>query len=121
MESKKTLVLGATDNPSRYAYMAVKRLLEHGNEVVAVSNKKGEVLGIPIQNDFPKIDNVHTVTLYVGTRNLDHYIDYILSLNPKRIIFNPGTAHEGLEKKAKEQGIETVDGCTLVMLSIGDF
>lgn len=121
MESKKTLVLGATDNPSRYAYIAVKRLLENKQEVVAVSNKKGEVLGIPIQNDFPRIEGVHTVTLYVGTKNLHHYIDYILSLNPKRIIFNPGTAHEDLQRRAKEKGIETVDGCTLVMLSIGNY
>lgn len=121
MESKKTVVVGATDNPSRYAYAAVKRLLDHGHEVIAISNKKGEVLGIPIQSDFPAIGEVDTVTLYVGTKNLDYYIDYILSLKPKRIIFNPGTAHVGLEQKARKQGIETITGCTLVMLSIGNY
>ena len=121
MESKKTVVLGATDNPSRYAYVAVKRLLDNGHEVVAVSNKNGEVLGLPIQSNFPAIENVDTVTLYVGTKNLDFYVDYILGLKPNRIIFNPGTAHTILEQKAKEQGIETVTGCTLVMLSIGNY
>lgn len=121
MESKKTLVLGATDNPSRYAYVAIKRLLDNNHEVVALSNKKGEVLGIPIHDGFPKTEDVDTVTLYVGTKNLDHYVDYILGLKPKRIIFNPGTAHHELEKRAQEQGIETVTGCTLVMLSIGNY
>lgn len=119
--SKKTVVLGATPDPSRYAYVAVHRLLSYGHEVVPVGQKRGEVGGLPIRNDEPLVEGVDTVTLYVGTRNQPPLYDYILKLKPKRVIFNPGTENEELEELLKQNGIQPVEGCTLVMLSVGKY
>lgn len=116
--SKKTVVIGASTNPSRYAYIAANMLTDYGHEIVPVGIKKGEVAGEEIQDlrEQPKIDGVDTVTLYLGPQNQPEWYDYILGLHPKRIIFNPGTENTELNKKAREKGIETVMGCTLVML-----
>ncbi|GAA4319476.1 CoA-binding protein [Flaviaesturariibacter amylovorans] len=119
--SKKTVVLGASDNPSRYSYLAIRRLTSHQHEVVAIGRKKGEVSGIPILTDHVPQTGVDTVTLYLNPKNQVEYYDYIFDLQPKRIIFNPGTENDELIKKAKEQGIEPVLGCTLVMLSTGQY
>ncbi|HLP94885.1 MAG TPA: CoA-binding protein [Saprospiraceae bacterium] len=118
---KKTLVLGATTNPERYAYLAVGRLLQHKHEVVPVGIRHGEVHGLDIQEGKPVVEDVDTVTLYVGPARQPEYYDYIFSLNPKRIIFNPGTENPELMQMARERGIEVVEGCTLVMLSIGAY
>lgn len=115
---KKTVVLGASDNPSRYSYLAVRKLQSHNHPVVAIGKKKGVVHGVPIQTDHEPVEDVHTVTLYLNPKNQQEYYDYILNLHPARIIFNPGTENEYLMEKAKEAGIEPVVGCTLVMLSI---
>lgn len=116
---KKTVVVGATDNPARYAFRAAHMLKEHGHEVVPVGIKKGEVAGETILNirEFPKIEEVDTLTLYLGPQNQPEYYEYLLSLKPKRIIFNPGTENTELEKLAKDKGIETEEACTLVLLS----
>lgn len=121
--NKKTIVFGATDNPSRYAYMAVNSLLRHGHEVVPVGIKKGNVQGLEILNlkEKPLVDDVDTITLYVGPQNQPEWYDYLLSLNPKRIIFNPGTENSELIRLARERGIEPVIACTLVMLSLNDY
>ncbi|MDO1446766.1 CoA-binding protein [Rhodocytophaga aerolata] len=116
---KKTVVLGATDNPERFAYRAAHSLVRHGYEIAPVGIKQGTVAGKDIINDKKVIPDVHTVTLYVGSRNLPEWYDYILSLNPKRIIFNPGTENDELMRLANEKGIQTIEGCTLVMLSAG--
>lgn len=118
---KKTVVLGATPNPARYAYSAVRRLQANGHEVIAVGNKKGEIEGITIQNHNPVEEGVDTITMYLNAMNQKPYYDYIFSLNPKRIIFNPGAENLELARLAEEKGIEIVYGCTLVMLSIGDY
>jgi uncharacterized protein len=89
--------------------------------VILVGNKKGEIAGIVIQNTPPQYSDVDTVTLYLSPENQKPYYDYILSLKPKRIIFNPGTENLDLLQKAKAQGIETEVACTLVMLSIDDY
>ncbi|RYD78891.1 MAG: CoA-binding protein [Sphingobacteriales bacterium] len=117
----KTLVLGATPNADRFAYRAVISLLRHGHEVVPVGRKKGEIGGLSIQNNLPESEDIHTVTLYLNPSNQKEYYDYILGLDPKRIIFNPGTENNELEKLAQQKGIETVEGCTLVMLSTGQY
>lgn len=117
----KTLVIGASENPQRYSNMAIKSLLRHGKEVAAVGLKEGEVDGVKILTGRPAIENVDTVTMYVGPRNQPPFYDYILSLKPKRIIFNPGAENEELEKLAKKNGIEVVEACTLVMLSVGNY
>lgn len=115
---KKTVVLGATDNPSRFAYKAVHRLQQHGHEVVPVGIRKSEVGGLPIITDKETaIEGTDTVTLYVGPQNQPYWYDYIISLKPKRIIFNPGTENPVLEKMARENNIEALHHCTLVMLA----
>lgn len=119
---KKTLVLGATDNPARYAYLAVQRLLRHGHEVVPVGVREGKVEGLDIQHGMPAVSDVDTVTLYLRPERQEAYYDYILqTLRPKRIIFNPGTENPELVELAEKQGIEPVEGCTLVLLSIGSY
>ena len=117
----KTLVLGATDNPARYAYRAVHQLKNHGHEVVPVGIRQGQVAGLPIHTDRPQEPGVDTVTLYVGPQNQPSWYDYILGLQPRRIIFNPGTENPELEQKAQAQGILTEEACTLVMLSVGQY
>jgi predicted CoA-binding protein len=119
--TKKTLVLGASENPSRYSYLAVRRLAAHQYPVVAIGRKAGEVSGIAISTATEPIPDVDTITLYLNPQNQKPYYDYILSLKPKRIIFNPGTENEELIEKAEEAGIEPVIACTLVMLSTGQY
>lgn len=118
---KKTLVLGASDNPARYSYRAVHQLQKHGHEVVPVGIRKGQVAGLDIHTDRPTAAAIDTITLYVGSQNQPAWYDYILGLQPKRIIFNPGTENDELVEKAHSKGIETVEGCTLVMLSVGNY
>jgi uncharacterized protein len=116
---KPTAVIGASPRPDRYAYKATVSLKRHGQPVYPVGIHEGEIAGETIRTDFPMLGNIHTVTLYVGPRNQHAWIDYILSLKPQRIIFNPGTENPELVNKATAQGIECVEHCTLVMLSIG--
>src|SRR5947209_6140466 len=104
-EQKKTVVLGASTNPARYSYLAINRLRSHNHPVVAIGKRKGTVNGVDIQIDHEPIDNVDTVTLYLNPQNQEPYYDYILGLKPRRIIFNPGTENDELEKQAKEAGI----------------
>jgi len=118
-ESKKTVVLGASENPSRYSYLAIQKLQSYKHPVIAIGRKKGKVGAVTIETDHMPADAVDTVTLYLNPQNQRAYYDYILSLHPKRIIFNPGTENDELIKRSKENGIEPVIGCTLVMLSIG--
>jgi predicted CoA-binding protein len=119
--SKTTAVIGASPNPDRYAFKATRSLKNHGHKVFPVGIHRGEIDGETILLDKPALKDVDTVTLYVGPRNQVHWKEYILGLHPKRIIFNPGTENPELEKAAEDKGIECVHGCTLVMLSIGDY
>ncbi len=122
-EKKKTLIVGATTNPERYAYLAAMRLTEHGHPIVPIGIKKGEVAGHEILDirQKPKIEGVHTITMYIGPQHQGEWMDYLLSLKPKRIIFNPGTENEEFERKAREAGIQVEEACTLVLLSTGQF
>ena len=117
--AKKTVVLGASDNPARYSYLALKKLQANHHPIVAIGKKNGKVGEVNIQTDHLPVEGVDTVTLYLNPKNQREYYDYILELKPNRIIFNPGTENEDLIKRAKENGIEPVVGCTLVMLSTG--
>lgn len=119
--AKKTLVLGASDNPSRYSYLAMNRLKAHDHPVVAVGRKESEVAGITISKSPVEEKDVDTVTLYLNPTHQKEYYNYILGLKPKRIIFNPGTENPELMKLAREQGIEPVVACTLVMLATGQY
>ena len=118
---KKTLVLGATSNTTRYAYLAVKQLLKHGHEVVALGNKADVVEGIPILTGQPNFEGIDTVTMYINPFRQEEYYDYLLDLKPKRIIFNPGTENYAFMERAKLEGVEVLPACTLVMLSTGQF
>lgn len=118
---KKTLVLGASENPNRSSNMAVKRLTEHGHEVVAIGRKDGKIEDVLITKNLQQAEDIDTVTLYLNPANQVEYYDYIKSLHPRRIIFNPGTENPELEKIAENQGIKTIEACTLVMLSTGQY
>ncbi len=115
---KKTVIIGATTNTSRYAYLAAKMLQSYNNEIVPVGIKMGNVLGADILDikKKPDVKDVDTVTLYIGPQHQPEWYNYILGLNPKRIIFNPGTENHEFEKLAEDKGIETLQACTLVML-----
>ncbi|MBC7829398.1 MAG: CoA-binding protein [Chitinophagaceae bacterium] len=121
MQNKKTLVLGASDNPSRYSYLALNRLVSKGHPVVAVGRKKTAVAGVEIDKEKKGFENVDTVTLYLNPNNQKEYYDYIISLKPKRIIFNPGTENEELYDLARKNNIQTMEACTLVLLSTGQY
>ncbi|HZY38097.1 MAG TPA: CoA-binding protein [Mucilaginibacter sp.] len=121
MADKKTLVLGATPNTSRYANLAANRLARSGHSIVNVGLKSGEVAGVPIEKPETIHDDIDTITLYVGPQHQEELYSYILQTKPKRIIFNPGTENSELRRMAAEQGIETEYACTLVLLSIGQY
>lgn len=118
---KKTVVFGASPNPSRYSNRAVKRLLSNGFEPVPIGIRKGEIEGIEIITETPFVRNVHTVTLYLNPERQKPHYDYILGLAPVRIIFNPGTENPELMQMAREKGIEVEASCTLVLLSVGEY
>lgn len=121
MTEKPTLVLGASEKPWRYSYMAVELLNLKQVPVSAVGLKAGKIGSIPIFDGQPKIENLHTITMYVAPENQGALESYIFSLQPRRIIFNPGTENVILSKKAAAAGIEVVEACTLVMLRTGQF
>jgi len=121
IKEKKTLILGATPDSSRYAYLAANRLVRTGHPIVNVGIKKGEVAGVAIEPAEEIHTDIDTVTLYIGTQNQPPLYNYILATNPKRIIFNPGTENPELRNLARERGIETLSACTLVMLSTGEY
>ena len=118
---KKTLVLGASTNPTRYSYLAANRLASYGHPIVNVGLKRGEVAGVAIEKPEIIHTDIDTITLYVGPAHQVALYDYILNTKPKRIVFNPGTENRELEEKAHDLGIETERACTLVMLSTGQY
>lgn len=119
--SKKTVLIGANTNPEKYAYKAANSLIRHGHQVVLFGLRPGEVGGNPIHTVHLDLEDVDTVTLYVNPTNQLGWYDQIIKWQPKRIIFNPGTENETLIQLANQNGIEAVQGCTLVMLSIGTY
>jgi predicted CoA-binding protein len=118
---KKTLVLGASTNAERFSFQAVRKLKFGHVPVVAVGLREGEIHGVKVEKPFPKFENIHTVTLYIGPKNLPAYFDYIISLHPRRVIFNPGTEEPAFANRLREEGIEVVFACTLIMLSNGRY
>ena len=118
---KKTLVLGASENPSRYSNIAINRLTSYNHPVVAVGRRAGNVAGVNFDTDTPAYEDVDTITLYLNPTNQQPYYDYILSLKPKRVIFNPGTENDELIGLLQENNIEPVIACTLVMLGTGQY
>lgn len=121
MSSQKILVIGASENTERYSNKAIRMLRKYHFDVVAIGNKAGQVEDVSFGIDKTAFENIDTVTLYIGEKHQPAYYDYVLSLNPKRIIFNPGTENDALIDLAKAQNIECLEACTLVMLSTGQF
>jgi uncharacterized protein len=119
--NKKTLVLGASDHPERYSFLAINRLKAAGHEVVGIGKHKGMVAGVEIQTEPLPLTDVHTVTLYLNPTHQKNYYDYILSLKPQRIIFNPGAENDELAQLALNNNIQPIEACTLVMLSTGQY
>lgn len=118
---KKTLIIGATTNPTRYAHSAAQRLKRHGHDIVQIGLRSGEVAGEPIKTQKEAFEGIDTVTLYIGPRHQPDYYSYVISLKPKRVIFNPGTENAAFEELLDENGIEPIEACTLVMLSTGQY
>lgn len=118
---KHTLIIGASEKAERYSNRAIKMLCSHNIPVTAIGIKEGQINDVKIITGQPKLQGIHTVSLYINPQIQKQYYDYILSLNPERIIFNPGTENSELAEKAKNAGIEPMEACTLVMLSIGKY
>lgn len=117
----KTVIIGSTPKPYKYAQQAAQMLNERDHEFIPMGITEGQVQGKSILNiyDKPQIEGVETITLYINPKRQLEWYDYLLSLSPKRIIFNPGTENQELKKLAEAQGIECLEACTLVMLSVG--
>lgn len=119
--SKQTLVMGASLNAARYSNIAINRLKSHGHEVRAFGLKKGEVAGVEIDTELMPYKNIDTITLYLGPKHQESYYDYIIGLNPKRVIFNPGTENSEFYNLLKQSNINYEIACTLVLLGTGQY
>ncbi len=113
--------MGASDNPERYSFLAINRLRANNHPVVAIGRKATKVADVEVGTAPTPISDVDTVSMYLNPTNQKEYYDYIFSLHPKRIIFNPGAENEELATLAKEKGIQPMEACTLVLLSTGQF
>jgi len=121
MDIKKTLVLGASENPERYSYLAINRLRAKGHPVEAIGGTAGKVNDVVFGKEQKAFEDIDTVTLYLNPQRQKEYYDYIISLKPRRIIFNPGTENAELEALAIKNDIEPVEACTLVLLGTGQY
>ena len=121
MAAKKTLVIGASENPARYSNLAVNRLTANNHPVIALGKKAGNIGSTVIETEKKSFENIDTVTLYLNPRRQQEYYDYILSLKPRRIIFNPGAENDELAELAQKNGIIPQEACTLVLLSTGQY
>ena len=118
---KKTLVFGASLKPNRYSNLAIHRLVDSGVETLAFGLREGEVSGVSINNTLDKISDIHTITLYINPKRQEEYYNSIISLAPKRVIFNPGTENKEFYKLLENSGIEVDVACTLVLLGTGQY
>ena len=119
--NKKTVVIGASENPIRYSYKATLSLVDKQHEVIPIGIRSGKIAGLEIITNRPLIENVNTVTIYVSPLNQEMWKSYVESLNPQRIIFNPGTENPTWQKELIEKNIEVIEACTLVMLAVGNY
>ncbi|HEA30528.1 MAG TPA: CoA-binding protein [Leeuwenhoekiella sp.] len=117
METKKTLVLGASTNPARYSNMAIIKLVRHEQPVCAIGLRPGMVAGVEILTGKPALKQVHTITMYINPKRQPEYYDYLIDLKPKRVIFNPGTENPTFYEMLKKEGVEVDPACTLVLLA----
>lgn len=118
---KRTLIIGASNNPDRYAYKAAEKLLLYGHEIELLGLRNDTIFGKTIDAEKKAFENIDTVTMYVGPQRQAEYYDYVVSLNPKRVIFNPGTENPEFEAVLSKNNIESEIACTLVLLGIGQY
>ena len=116
-----TLVLGASLNPNRYSNIAIKRLRDKNMPVTAIGLRKGKVLDVTILDKKEALANIDTVTLYLNPNRQEEFYNYILSLHPRRVIFNPGTENEEFIALLEKNNIEAEIACTLVLLSMNQY
>ncbi|MBP6372847.1 MAG: CoA-binding protein [Flavobacterium sp.] len=121
MKNKKTLVLGASTKPERYAYKAIESLVAKGHSVLAIGQHAGEVSGIKIQTKLIPIKNIDTVTLYLNPIRQRDYYNYIIEAKPKRVVFNPGTENPQFYQLLQSNGIAVEVACTLVLLATNQY
>ena len=117
----KTLVLGASTNKVRYSYKAIHSLVDKSHQVVAIGAKEGIAFDIPIEKEQVAFQGIDTVTLYLNPQRQEAYYDYIVSLKPRRVIFNPGAENADLARRLQQTGVEALNACTLVMLKTNQF
>ena len=118
---KKTLVIGASVNPARYSNLAVQRLRNHDHSVLAIGKKNAELAGVKIETEKLPFTDIDTVTLYINPEHQKEYYDYILSIKPNRIIFNPGAENDELASLARSHNIQVLEACTLVLLATNQY
>ncbi len=119
--SKKTLVLGASANPSRYSFLAINRLRENNHPVIAIGKRPAQVADVPVQVKTTPNADLDTVSIYLNKDNQKNYYDYIISQHPRRVIFNPGAENPEFEMILADKGIKVMEACTLVLLSTGQY
>ncbi|PID70900.1 MAG: CoA-binding protein [Flavobacteriales bacterium] len=119
MFGKKTLIIGATTKLNRYAYIATRRLLQQGIDVVAIGVREGQIANVSICTGKPYFKNIDTVSLYINPSIQKEYYEYIVKLKPNRVIFNPGTENDVFKKILEDNNISAEYTCTLVLLSTG--
>ncbi len=117
----KTLVIGATTNKERYAYKAIHNLIGKNHQVVAIGARKGMALDVEIETEKKPYKGIDTVTLYINPERQKEYYDYIVSLKPRRVIFNPGTENPEFYEKLNKQAIQSDEACTLVLLATNQY
>lgn len=118
---KRTLIIGASSNPERYAYKAAERLLAHGHQIELLGLRSDNIFGQTIDTERKPYKELDTITLYIGPQRQPDFYDYVLSLKPHRVVFNPGTENPEFETLLRENGIEAEEACTLVLLGTGQY
>lgn len=121
MNQKRTLVIGASENPARYSNLAIHSLVNKNIEVLALAKRAGNVAGIQIKTSFPNDENINTITMYIGPERQPEYYSAIINLKPQRVIFNPGTENREFYSLLKKNSIEVLEACTLVLLSTAQY
>ena len=117
----KTLIIGASKNPERYSYKAADKLLKHGHEIELLGLRPDDIFGQTIDTEKKQFTDIDTVTMYVGPQRQAEYFDYIVSLKPRRVIFNPGTENEEFYSILEKNNIQVEEACTLVLLGTGQY
>ncbi|MHB0999778.1 MAG: CoA-binding protein [Armatimonadota bacterium] len=120
--SENVAIIGASDDPDRYAYKAFKLLQAHGHNPIPVNPTKDSIEGIKCYPSIKDIsDPIDTVTLYVRPSVSSEMTDDIIAAEPRRVIMNPGTENDDLAKACEDIGIQVVFACTLVLLGTDQF